>query len=45
VIVHVPAATIVTIDPETVHTAVVEDPNATVKPELAVAETVNPGSP
>jgi hypothetical protein len=44
-IVHVPAATIVTVFPETVQTAVVSELKVTVSPELAVADTVNGGSP
>jgi hypothetical protein len=36
----VPAATIVTVDPLTVHTAVVSEPNETASPLLAVALTV-----
>jgi hypothetical protein len=43
--VHVPAATIVTVDPETVQTAVVAELNVTASPEVAVAETVNGGLP
>ena len=39
-----PAATIVTVDPETVHTLVVVDVNVTVKFELAVALTENAAS-
>jgi len=42
--VQVPAATRVTVEPDTVHTAVVVEPNVTGSPELAVAETVNGGS-
>jgi hypothetical protein len=37
--VDVPAATIVTVEPLTVHTGVVVDANETVKPDDAVAET------
>ena len=37
VIVQVPGATIVTVEPDTVQTPVVDDENATVRPELAVA--------
>jgi hypothetical protein len=40
-----PAPTIVTVVPETVQTLVVDDVNVTVRPELAVADTVNGGSP
>jgi hypothetical protein len=43
-IVQVPAATIVTVDPETVQTLVVRVLNVTANPELAVADTVNGGS-
>ena len=41
--VHVPVATNVTVFPETVHTGVVKDAKVTVKPELALALTVNGG--
>jgi len=43
--VHEPAATIVTVDPDTVHIDVVRDVNATVKPDDAVADTENAASP
>ena len=39
-IVHVPAPTKVTVEPDTVHTEAVPDVNATDRPELAVAVTV-----
>ncbi len=42
---HVPAATSVTVVPDTVHTPVVNDVNVTVRLELAVALTVNAASP
>jgi hypothetical protein len=44
-IVQVPAETIVTVDPETVQTLVVRVLKVTTSPELAVADTVNGGSP
>ena len=44
-IVHVPAATIDTVVPLTVQTAVVEDEKATVRPDVAVADTVKSTSP
>src|SRR5262249_12523832 len=40
-IVHVPAPTSVTVDPATLHTPGVPEPNDTGRPELAVALTVN----
>jgi hypothetical protein len=43
-IVQVPADTSVTVVPETVQTGVVLEVNVTVRPELAVADTVNGGS-
>src|SRR6185503_5674780 len=43
--VQVPAATRVTVVPETVQTEPVPELNATGRPELAVAETVKGGSP
>src|SRR5581483_11302431 len=43
--VHVPPATRVTVVPEIVHTSVVCELNATVRPELAVALTVNGEDP
>ena len=43
--VQVPAATIVTVLPETVHTPVVVELKLTGRPELAVAPTVNGASP
>ena len=43
--VQVPAAITVTVVPLTVQTAVVEEVNVTVNPELAVAETVNGATP
>src|SRR6187401_3156080 len=45
VIVQVPTPTSVTVLPESVQTAGVVDANATARPELAVAETANGGSP
>ena len=44
VMVHMPAATRVTVDPDTVQTAVVVEANVTGSPEVAVAETVKGGS-
>ena len=44
-IVHVPAATRVTVVPDTVQTGVVADVKVTVSPDVAVAVTVNGGSP
>ena len=44
-IVQVPEPTMVTVVPETVHTLVVSELKTTARPELAVADTVNGGSP
>jgi hypothetical protein len=44
-IVQVPAATRVTVEPDTVHTAVVADAKVTAKPEEAVALGVNGAAP
>jgi hypothetical protein len=43
--VHVPGATIVTVNEETVQREVVVEARTTVKEELAVGETVNAKSP
>src|SRR4051794_7628446 len=43
--VHVPTATIVTVEPDTVQTVVVVELNVTARPEEAVALTLNAGSP
>lgn len=44
-IMQVPAATIVTVEPATVHTAGVSELNDTANPEVADAETVNGAAP
>jgi hypothetical protein len=43
--VQAPTPTSVTVDPDTVHTAVVLDVKVTAKPELAVADTANGATP
>jgi hypothetical protein len=43
--VQIPTATKVTVDPETVHTAVVWELKLTARPELAVAVTANGADP
>jgi hypothetical protein len=43
--VQVPTATKVTVDPETVHTAVVWELKLTARPEVAVAVTANGAAP
>ena len=45
VIEQVPAATIITVDPDTVHTAGVVEAKLTGRPELAVAMSVNGAAP